>query len=331
MFPLLQLITPPDDEDPPSPPPKGEIPTLALYVLSALSLVLFTWSHVISRCFRRDRNKHVSDLGMPHQLGGGMVLPMFAASGQQYSQLHSPRESGSGWFGPKKTKNGKHFPNGHPQPPMTVNLVMDPAALARMMGGAQAGPARYDDSGYSEVSDSRRAKASRERSGRAASGKEAGGNSERARVPGDGHESSDTALDDAVDGDEDADFAIPDSSKAAEQRVDPIQQLLMQDPSASRRLQERWRAARQRCRRMLVQDTIVSLLWLGIGVWTIGFGQRCRPGSGGGWCVCRMLCCCNPLTWLTCQGLRSMQVRHVQLGHCRVCPARCCVRVERHD
>ena len=229
------------------------------------------------------------------------MLPMFAASGQQYSQLHSPRESGSGWFGPKKAKKGKHFPNGHPQPPMTVNLVMDPATLARMMDGAQAGPARYDDSGYSEVSDSKREKAATKTSGRAAGGKRLG-RSERARDAEDGHESSDTALDNAVDGDEDADFAIPDSSKAAEQRVDPIQQLLLQDPSAARRLQERWRAARKSRRHMLIQDIIVSVLWLGISVWTIGFGQRCRPGSGGGWCVCRTLNY-HPFTWLTCQRL----------------------------
>ena len=214
------------------------------------------------------------------------MLPMFAASGQQYSQLHSPRESGSGWFGPKKAKKGKHFSNGHPhaQPPMTVNLVMDPAALARMMGGAQAGPARYDDSGYSEASDSKREKAATNTLGRAA-GSKGPGRSGRTRDAEDGHESSDTALDDAEDGDEDADFAIPDSSKAAGQRVDPIQQLLMQDPSAARRLQERWRAARKSCRHTLVQDIIVSVLWLGISVWTIGFGQRCRPGSAGGWCV----------------------------------------------
>lgn len=51
----------------------------------------------------------------------------------------------------------------------------------------------------------------------------------------------------------------------------------------------RWKAARKTVKVFAWWDIIAGLFWAAVGVWAIGFGERCTPGAFQGW-WCAFLC-----------------------------------------
>ena len=188
----------------------------------------------------------------------GMVLPVFSQGtyGPVPAGKAGMKQKG-GWFKPAGAKGRP----SHPGQPMTVNLVLDPGTLARFASGGSHAPSRYDDVEDPDAPSKKRQKRKGERDDL-----EDGGSSDTAFDPDDGNS------------EEDADFAIPDSSKRRASKP-----LGVIDAMAAMRLQDRWRAARKSMKRQAVQDAVLCVLWLGLSIWLIGFGDRCPPGSSAGW------------------------------------------------
>lgn len=250
----MQFIKIPEGEDPP--PPSGRISTWALYLLSFLTLAYTLYSTCIQPCLHRRKNGAAATHPATMAGAGGLVMPI-------YTTPASTAYSASGKKGRKqkyrKMKGGKEQQMMMQQQPMTVNLVVDPVALARLSGSAP--PSRYDDS----------------RSTRAEKG------------VGASHDVASSQRSDEADSEaensDDCDFAIPDSSRRSNDKagLTGLLQSSLMDPGAFAALEKRWKLARKRMRWRAFWDGLLGLLWAADAVWAIGWTGRCPPGSASGW------------------------------------------------
>lgn len=189
-----------------------------------------------------------------------MVLPVFShhTYGPLAGGVPVGKQKRGGWL---KSGRGKTGALGqHSGQPMTVNLVVDPTALARLAAGSSHPSSRYDDA-------EKRKKSGRDHHDREEEEEE--------------EDSSDAVFDPNDHDGEDTDFAIPSSS--SKRRRGAAGPLGVIDAMQVMRLQDRWRAGRKSMKRQAFQDGGLTIVWLAIEIWLIGFGDRCPPGTSAGW------------------------------------------------
>lgn len=188
----------------------------------------------------------------------GIVLPIFSSSHAYNALANGSGKKGA--FGKKKNKK-KGYRMQQQHQPMMVNLVVDPSMLG---GGANSKPpSRYDDSGFDEE-DEEHSTNLRGANNLAAIGEEGDEEGEE----------------------DDHDFHIPDSRLKAEQaRKRRMNQpyARMMDTMSIMKLQDKWREARRRMRKMAWIDAAWAIVWFAEALFAIGFGKSCKPGSAAGW------------------------------------------------
>ena len=232
------------------PPPSGEITTYLLYVYTVAAFVTHIWLFVLRPFMlrRRSRNAPQPQTQLPQ---AGFALPVFNSGGQVYNAIGGEKKR-KRWFG-RASKEPARMPNSQP---MTVNLVVDPVAMARMSGNSRDsrpparydGPSRYGGSGYHSGD-------------------------------GDSDEDDDATAVDTIGKEEDEDFHIPRKARAKQGPMSVF------DAMQATALHERWRAARLRMRRQGIEDAVLALLWALVSTACIGWGGTCKPGAGKGWWV----------------------------------------------
>lgn len=263
-FRFTQFTNPPKDENP---PPSGAISTWFLYIISLGSFICTVYLFTILPCVRRSKSKKVSSNEAAQLSAGtmhnGIVLPIFSSS-QGYNAIGGKK----GGFGRKNKKSKKGYMMYGQQQPMTVNLVMDPNMLkaAGFSGSASSKPpSRYDDFGIDEEDEEFRAmKINKIRNELEIIKEEEEGYSEN----------------------DDHDFDIPNSEelrRKKQRRRDNQPFSRMMDTMSIMKLQDKWREARRRMKKLALLDATWSIIWLAEAFFAIGFGGSCKPGSAAGW------------------------------------------------
>lgn len=188
-----------------------------------------------------------------------------------YSQLSSQAEKAL--FGKSKKKyKGQHLPWASP---MTVNLVVDPQAMASMM---RPTPAQYDSYVKQQRKrGARRPGAQREQGAKA--GAEDSLDSESSSD--DDYLDEEKTFEPSQQDDADYDFPIPRTKRSEEESADPFS--IFSSVLHRQETHERWQLARRRTRIQAVWDLLFALLWLFLPVWAIFSGGRCPPGGSKGW------------------------------------------------
>lgn len=200
----------------------------------------------------------------------GIVLPIFSSAGhgggQAYNAIGGTKKMKHAFgAGGKKGRKG-WMPH---QPPMMVNLVVDPSTLSGGGGSNNASkpPSRYDDSGFDEEDGEAAFKVPQVPNNRNAGFKAAEMDEEE----------------------EDHDFAIPNSAaaEASRKRASSSNQnqplARMMDTMQFMKLQDKWREARRRTRRLACIDALWAVIWAAESMFALGFGGSCKPGTGHGW------------------------------------------------
>lgn len=230
-----------------TPATSGRPSTWALYALSTISVVHFSWAYAFRRCCKRNDSRSV---GNPGGYEGGEI-PIWSS---RHFGDQPERERKRGWFGRKRAGEGKERGS---QQPVTFNLLLDASALASLTGKSPRPPARYP---YSPTSDLGSLKLAR---------------------------SSSAPLhdQDAVKEDEEGNFDLQellqlDDSDGAREVQEAIDAM---DPLARRQLRHRLESARRDCKKQSVVDACLGTLWLCTTVWALFSGGSCSPGSGEGW------------------------------------------------
>lgn len=198
---------------------------------------------------------------MNNLMPNGIVLPIFSSpSAHAYLAGKKMKAGGRGAFGKKMGKKGYMQPY-HQSQPMMVNLVVDPNMLAGSGLTTSKPPSRYDDSGFDDEADATKTRKTSNTVGK--------------------HQE-----DEEYDGDEDHDFHIPNSTAKAEEAAklranQPLARMM--DTMTIMRLQDKWREARRRMRKLAIIDACWALVWFAESLFALGCGGSCKPGSGNGW------------------------------------------------
>lgn len=180
-----------------------------------------------------------------------------------------------GAFGGVGGRKGKKGYKMNSQPPMMVNLVVDPSmlggGLSPSLGNGYKPPSRYDDSGFDDDEDHHETSSKTRKN-------------ETAEILYDASRGEAGVEENEED---DHDFDIPDAKAKAERarkaRRNNQPLVRMMDTMSVMKLQDRWREARRRMRKMALIDAIWAVTWCAQSLFAIGYGGSCKPGSAAGW------------------------------------------------
>ncbi|GAA5889273.1 hypothetical protein JCM6882_000692 [Rhodosporidiobolus microsporus] len=252
---------PPD----PIPTPSGSAPLIALYLLPFVSLALTLYLHAVRPALHKRRQASAPQMGG----AGGMVVPL--VQGQQgpgggggccgsRKEKRVPRGMmgmGGGMGGAARGKYQPQLAGG-----TTVNLVVDPS-----MFPALAMPKTPEDDEREREKRRRRRRREKKKREKERRRREKGGGAQ------DEH-------------DDDASLVSSSSLSSLSSSDDS------DDPSHSRSnrllsplaLEPVFLGARSWARKVALVEILAGGVWAGVGVWGIGWGGECKPGSGSGFC-----------------------------------------------
>ncbi|ORY88980.1 hypothetical protein BCR35DRAFT_300737 [Leucosporidium creatinivorum] len=240
------------------PPPKGTIPIYLLYLLPFLSLALTLYLFAIRPCLQ-SRRAAATGTTPPNQFAVPLV---------QGGPGHPGSGGGCCCFGTRKDPRRLRGPGGKHayQPGTTVNLLVDPSNFPTLF---QQQPTPLTESAREKE---KRRKQRRRRRRRKLLEKEGGA---------DGH------------GDDGEEGLISSSSSSSSSDTDSSDAWSAgEGPRSNQRkgilsavaLEGRWKEARGWLKKVAWWDAGAGVLWLAVGVYAVGWGEKCSPGGFQGFC-----------------------------------------------
>lgn len=199
------------------------------------------------------------------------MIPLLYGNSNQ-SNNNDSRSGCCGCFGSRK-KNTKGLVQ-----PQTINLMMDPRMFPHLNRDENIAEQNVRERerkrrrGEKE-SEKRKKEKRRERKRDSARGRLTNENA------GDfDSEDSTTTSSGAESISEDDAWSISDPNTSKSNRTNQRKNLL-----SSIVLESRWREARSWLKKITVWDIVASVIWSAVGIYAIGFGEKCKPGSFEGW------------------------------------------------